>query len=70
MGMGRALLGVAEQQARAAGKQVMSIIVSDGNPGAQRLYESCGYSVLAAKPMVKDDWVNNGENWVLMTKPL
>ena len=70
MGMGKALLGVAERQAEAAGKKLMSIIVSDGNPGAQRLYESCGYAPLAARSMVKDDWVNDGENWVLMTKDL
>ena len=39
-------------------------------PGARRLYERCGYGALAARPMVKDDWVNDGNNWVLLTKQL
>jgi hypothetical protein len=48
----------------------MSVIVSDANTGARRLYERCGYGALAARPMVKDGWVSDGNNWVLLTKQL
>ena len=46
----------------------MSIIVSDGNEGACRLYRRCGYKERAAWPMVKEAWENRGENWVLLVK--
>ncbi|NJO33793.1 MAG: hypothetical protein HC869_12240 [Rhodospirillales bacterium] len=48
----------------------MSVIVSDANPGARRLYERCGYREAAVRTMVKDDWQNDGRNWVLLTKAL
>jgi ribosomal protein S18 acetylase RimI-like enzyme len=46
----------------------MSVIVSNANHGARRLYERTGYSEIARRPMVKDDWVNEGTEWVLLTK--
>lgn len=67
-GLGGRLLGLAEAIGRAEGKTGMSIIVSDGNPGARRLYERCGYRFVAQRPMVKEDWRNPGENWVLLVK--
>jgi ribosomal protein S18 acetylase RimI-like enzyme len=69
-GLGTELLRLADEIGRALGKRGMSIIVSDGNTGARRLYERCGYVAVAARPMVKDGWVNNGNNWVLLTKQL
>ena len=46
----------------------MSIIVSDGNPNARRLYERTGYVVERLLAMVKEDWKGEGDNWVLMIK--
>jgi hypothetical protein len=46
----------------------MSVIVSDSNTGARRLYERCGYGAAATRAMVKEGWVNEGANWVLLTK--
>ena len=48
----------------------LSIIVSDANTGARRLYESCGYREAARRTKVKEDWQNPGTDWVLLTKPL
>jgi ribosomal protein S18 acetylase RimI-like enzyme len=67
-GLGARLLERAEETGRAAGLRGMSIIVSDGNAGARRLYERVGYREAATRPMVKEDWVNEGRNWVLLTK--
>lgn len=67
-GHGARLLGLAERVGGADGRRGMSVIVSDGNAGARRLYERCGYREIARRPMVKEDWVNAGENWVLMVK--
>ncbi|GAB4356373.1 MAG: GNAT family N-acetyltransferase [Kiloniellaceae bacterium] len=67
-GLGGKLLTLAEEIGRAEGKTGMSIIVSDGNPGARRLYERCGYRVVAERPMVKEAWRNPGEHWVLLVK--
>jgi len=46
----------------------MSIIVSDANNGARRLYEKHRYKPTASRPIVKEDWKNPGENWILMKK--
>lgn len=65
-GVGGALLRHAEQF---RGPKGMSIIVSDGNLGARRLYQRHGYRETDKRPMVKDGWDNPGQHWVLMTKP-
>jgi len=67
-GLGAQLLALAEEVGRAEDKQGMSIIVSDGNPGARRLYERTGYRFVAERPMVKEGWDNPGENWILLVK--
>ena len=67
-GLGTVLLAEAEKEAARVGSRGLSIIVSDDNVGARRLYERCGYVERASLPMVKDDWVNAGENWVLLVK--
>ncbi|MGH6904725.1 MAG: GNAT family N-acetyltransferase, partial [Geminicoccaceae bacterium] len=67
-GHGTRLLGIAERLAAAAGSSGLSIIVSDANAGARRLYERCGCSEVARRPMVKEGWENPGENWVLLVK--
>ena len=66
-GYGTRLLGIADRLA-AAGRTGLSIIVSDGNTGARRLYERCGYRERAVRPMVKERWENPGQKWLLMTK--
>jgi len=67
-GYGTRLLGIAERVAAAAGRSGLSIIVSDVNAGARRLYERCGCAEVAMRPMVKEGWDNPGENWVLLIK--
>jgi hypothetical protein len=46
----------------------MSVIVSDTNAGARRLYERRGYRVAATRTKVKEGWQNEGKEWVLLTK--
>jgi ribosomal protein S18 acetylase RimI-like enzyme len=67
-GHGRALLAIADQLAAACGKRGLSIIVSDTNTGARRLYERTGYREIARRAMVKEDWQHPGTSWVLLTK--
>ena len=67
-GLGGQLLEIATGQAREDGSRGESIIVSDANTGARRLYERMGYRYVDQRPMVKDDWQNPGENWVLLVK--
>ena len=70
-GLGTALLKHAEKLAFAAGvKKGMSVIVADNNKAARRLYERMGYRPVADRPMVKENWENDGQNWVLLTKHL
>lgn len=67
-GLGGQLLEIAAEQARENDSRGESIIVSDANTGARRLYERVGYRTIDQRPMVKDDWENPGENWVLLVK--
>ena len=69
-GYGTRLLASAERLAAAAGRRGLSIIVSDANAGARRLYEGRGYRPVTARLMVKEGWQNPGNNWVLLVKPL
>lgn len=69
-GFGGGLLAIAEQLAAGTGCLGLSIIVSDANTGAWRLYERQGYIEITKRPMVKESWQNPGENWVLLEKRL
>ena len=66
--LGTELLRVADEIGKKLGKRGMSVIVSDANMGGRRLYERCGYREAATRHMVKDNWINDGQNWVLLTK--
>lgn len=67
-GCGKALLDFVEALAREAGCGGLSIIVSDANPGARRLYERQGCREIARRVMEKEDWENEGQHWVLLGK--
>jgi ribosomal protein S18 acetylase RimI-like enzyme len=70
-GIGAKLLGIADETARRGGLRSLSVIVSDANHGARRLYERCGYREAGSRLMFKDwDWENEGTAWVLLTKAL
>jgi ribosomal protein S18 acetylase RimI-like enzyme len=68
LGVGSELMRWAERRAADLGLRGVSLIVSDANHGARRLYERLGYAETASRPMVKDGWQSGGENWVLMIK--
>jgi ribosomal protein S18 acetylase RimI-like enzyme len=48
----------------------LSLVVSDGNTGALRLYERNGYVEHATRSIVKEKWEHSGKNWVLLVKDL
>ena len=68
LGLGTELLRMADESARKLGKRGMSIIVSNANIGARRLYERLGYREVARRTMVKEQWVSDGHEWVLLIK--
>jgi ribosomal protein S18 acetylase RimI-like enzyme len=55
-GLGTQLLDLADKTAQSLGKSGLSVIVSDANARARLLYERCGYSQSATRPMVKEGW--------------
>lgn len=67
-GHGTGLLAIAEQLARDTQTVGMSLIVSDANEGAMRLYERQGYHATASRPMIKEHWQNPGRRWILLRK--
>ncbi len=69
-GYGSELLAIADQLAEHSKCKGLSIIVSDANAGARRLYERSGYREMATRPMVKEGWKNDGEHWLLLRKDL
>jgi ribosomal protein S18 acetylase RimI-like enzyme len=69
-GHGSALTAEADRLAAHAGKAGLSLIVTDTNTGARRLYGRHGYREAARCPMVKEQWQHPGTDWVLLTKHL
>ena len=69
-GLGTGLLEIAEAEAQACQSKGLSLITSDDNVGARRLYERYGYTERATRPIVKEGWDHAGEQWVLMTRDL
>lgn len=69
-GLGTGLLGIAERIARRTGNRGLSVIVSDANHGAQRLYLRCGFREAGERPKVKENWHSEGRSWVLLTKEI
>jgi ribosomal protein S18 acetylase RimI-like enzyme len=69
-GQGSALLALAERLAASVGKPSLSLIVSDTNVGARRLYEHWGYRQAAQREMVKEQWRHPGVYCVLLRKEL
>ncbi|WP_169569749.1 GNAT family N-acetyltransferase [Sneathiella limimaris] len=65
LGIGSEFLDLARELAD--GKP-LSLICSDANPNAQRLYERAGFEVRASRPMIKGEWSGDGEDWLLMIK--
>ncbi len=68
MGLGTRMLQHAGEIAGALGRRGLSVIVSDANTGARRLYERCGYRQAASRPMVKNHWRNDGREWILLVR--
>lgn len=68
LGFGSVLLKKADEIGASLGKAGMSVIVADNNRGARKLYERFQFKECAQRPMVKEGWVSDNENWVLLTK--
>jgi ribosomal protein S18 acetylase RimI-like enzyme len=68
LGYGTEMLRFADNLGCENGCRGMSVIVSNANSGAQRLYERLGYTETAKRTMVQEGWVNDGTEWVLLTK--
>ena len=47
---------------------MLSLIVSDANQVAVHLYRKLGFELVDKRPIVKEDWQNDGTDWLLMTK--
>jgi ribosomal protein S18 acetylase RimI-like enzyme len=69
-GLGRMLLEAAEQIAQEAGKSGLSLIAEDDNVNAIRLYHRFGFRDVATRPIIREGWHTEGENWILMKKAL
>lgn len=69
-GCGSALLAYAEDVARGAGHQSISLIAADTHRDALRLYQGRGYREVARRPVVKADWQVDAAEWILFAKPL
>ena len=69
-GCGSALLAQAEQIARNAGRDTISLIAEDTHQDALRLYTSKGFHEVARRAVVKGDWKVDAKEWILFTKAL
>ncbi|MCV2873269.1 GNAT family N-acetyltransferase [Defluviimonas sp. WL0050] len=64
------LLGLAEGLAHEAGNTTISLITSDTNAEARRLYQRHGYRVTDSRPIVQGSWNGDGTEWLLFVKEL
>lgn len=69
-GLGSRLIALSEGMAREAGERYMSLIASDNNESAIRIYRRLGFRIVAMREMVKEQWPSEGKQWMLMTKAL
>ena len=69
-GFGSELMTIAERIAADAGCVGLSLIVSDSNAGARRLYERQGYRERDTRQIIKEDWDYPGRTWILLAKDL
>ena len=69
-GFGSDLLEVAEKLAHESGGDAISLIVNDANTGGRRLYARHDYEEVARRPIIKENWSNEGTEWVLLRKGL
>jgi ribosomal protein S18 acetylase RimI-like enzyme len=67
-GCGSALLAHAEAVTQKAGRQTISLIAEDTHHDALRLYRAKGFTEVARRPVVKDDWPVEASEWILFTK--
>jgi ribosomal protein S18 acetylase RimI-like enzyme len=63
-------LAKAEAVTRAAGRSTISLIAEDTHHDALRLYRAKGFSEVARRPVVKEDWAVDAREWLLFVKPL
>ena len=69
-GVGSRLMALADELARGAGADTVSLIVAEDNAGARRLYERLGYTPVARRSVVPFPGSHHAGDWILMTKPL
>ena len=69
-GLGSALLAKAEEVTRALGRTTISLIAEDTHQDALRLYRAKGFTEVARRPVVKEDWQVDASEWILFTKAL
>lgn len=69
-GLGSALLAKAEAVTRSAGRSSISLIAEDTHQDALRLYRAKGFTEIARRPVVKDDWPVEAREWILFLKAL
>ena len=55
---------------RSAGRTTISLIAEDTHQDALRLYRAKGFTEIARRPLVKDDWPVEAREWILFVKPL
>ena len=67
-GYGSRMIDIAQRLSEETGRKGLSLIVPDANEGARRLYARAGFREVAARAMVKEDWVNPGQDWLLLLR--
>jgi ribosomal protein S18 acetylase RimI-like enzyme len=69
-GLGSALLAKAEAVTRQMGRSTISLIAEDTHQDALRLYRAKGFTEVARRRLVKEDWPVEAAEWILLTKPI
>ena len=70
LGIGTALLEIAERNANEVGARALSVIVASWNAAACRLYRRAGYEEVATEPAIPFPGCPHTGDWVLMIRSL
>lgn len=69
-GVGRFLIADAEEQAKIARCNLLSLIVTTENTNAKHLYERLGFQAVSKLPVLPCPGCLHGGDWLLMTKQI
>jgi ribosomal protein S18 acetylase RimI-like enzyme len=69
-GWGSQLIELARRRATVAGRRHLTLVASNGNHGALRLYARHGFVQVGERPLIREGWRTESTRWLLLRAAL